>query len=82
MTPRGRLALAMSLCLASATVTAAQPTLLASVTVVNVEAGGLAEGTSLLIRDGVIAGLGDGVDVDQLGGESLSRLLHKTWELR
>jgi len=59
MKPFGTVALAVSLCLTSAAV--AETTLLINVTIVDVEAGGLAEGTSLLIRDGVIAGVGDAI---------------------
>lgn len=53
----GALTLAASLWLSSAAV--AETTLLTNVTVVDVETGSLAQDVSLLIRDGVIAEMGD-----------------------
>lgn len=77
MKPIGATALAAWICLAASAFVApasAQTTLLADVTIVDVETGGLREGASLLIRDGLIAEVGeaippgDAVVVDGGGG--------------
>jgi hypothetical protein len=61
---RGVAVIALALSLGVPSTVAAEATLLTNATVVDVETGGLSEGTSVLIRDGVIVAMGDAITAD------------------